>query len=285
MFAYASSAPTITGNLAVATGVGASHETQLAVVDLSTMEADKLVSSTPEGPLPQDGFTTPALLVKQGSDVYAYFTVYTDKQADPHAQSYKTGSNVYVYKLGDDTAKLLWASAQAGANTSPLALINDPEGNLYHLDTSGFLVKLSASRPPDSRPSDPTNPSKPTPKPTDPVKPDVSPTDPIEPKSTYPQAEDAFPGTRTQLNKPRDMVSLLHNAAIKAQPAPIEQQEDSATSIQDLLADAAPSDAEDADKQVLFVPVSDFPITPAVALGAVGVVTLSALAWFVFAKP
>lgn len=290
LFSQSISTPVIVGNRAVVTGVGSSQATQLAVVDLNTMRVQKFVSSTAEGPLPKGGSKAPALVVKQGNEVYAYFTAHTPTEFDPLTRTYAAGGNVYVYKLGDDVASLVYAPTKTNAHFSFSPVINDPEGNLYYLNNSGYLVKLIAPQTPPITP-DPT--PDPTPNPTPNPTPDPTPSNPTTPNPTHPQTTDVVPNTVADASKQQPTIpSILGNSEpVNVHPLIQKLQENNDASAQDAPAKESQSNSTEATgnanegTQILFVPVSEFPIASVVGFGAAGVVALALAAWLMFIKP
>jgi len=128
-------APTVTGTTAVVVGDTGDQggTTTLALVDLSSMTVTRTVTSAGGTALSAGAIKAPALVSIQSSGTYAYFTVNC------------SGGNLYVYKLGDLEASLLYAPSSANANYCDSPVICDAAGNLYYLNDSGFLVRLSAA--------------------------------------------------------------------------------------------------------------------------------------------
>ena len=112
----------------------------LAIVDLATLEA-QLVTSAEGSDLPVGGIKGAPLVSKQASGTYIYFTVNYGGTSD--YINYTSGGGVYCYKLGDAGASEVFTAA--GHNNfcdSPVA--SDSNGNLYYINDSGSLFKLSS---------------------------------------------------------------------------------------------------------------------------------------------
>ena len=140
-------APTVTGTTAVVVG-GTGDQgstTTLALVDLSSMTVTRTVTSTGGAALPVGAIKAPALVSVQLGGTYAYFTVNYADNPNSTWTGYGSGGNLYVYKLGDLEASLLYAPSSVNANYCDSPVICDAAGNLYYLNDSGFLVRLSAT--------------------------------------------------------------------------------------------------------------------------------------------
>ncbi|WP_028264009.1 PQQ-binding-like beta-propeller repeat protein [Atopobium fossor] len=275
LFSQSVSSPVISGNLAVVTGMGPSHTTQLSVVDLDTMQVQKTITHTSEGPLSKGGSKAPALLVKQGNDVYAYFSA-------------SEGGTIYVYKLGDDVASLLYTPSSINANQSHSPLIADQNGSLYYLNDSGYLVKLSIPDPTPSTPNS-NNDVVPTPAPL----PDKHP-------SPLPQRPGFVPNMSIDNSTKQHNIRVTPNAlgifaslsepqvSVK-DPKTSQTDEDKQNvadgSMQDKSAESDFSETENEGNQILFVPVEDIPMVSIIGLGAAGAVALALTAWFMLVKP
>lgn len=140
-------APAVTGTTAVVVG-GTGDQgsaTTLALVDLSSMTVTRTVTSAGGAALPAGAIKAPALVSVQSGGTYAYFTV--NYAADPNSTwtGYGSGGDLYVYKLGDLEASLLYAPSSVNANYCDSPVICDAAGNLYYLNDSGFLVRLPAT--------------------------------------------------------------------------------------------------------------------------------------------
>lgn len=131
--------PTLYGNKLIVGGE-VSGGSALAIVDLDNDFATTLVSSADGSVLPAGGIKGAPLVSVQADDAYVYFTVNYGATSD--YVSYTSGGGVYRYKMGD--AQATDAFSAAGHNNycdSPIAC--DAKGNLYYINDSGTLFKLS----------------------------------------------------------------------------------------------------------------------------------------------
>lgn len=131
--------PTLYGNKLIVGGE-VSGGSALAIVDLDNDFATTLVSSADGSVLPAGGIKGAPLVSVQADDAYVYFTVNYGATSD--YVSYTSGGGVYRYKMGD--AQATGAFSAAGHNNycdSPIAC--DAKGNLYYINDSGTLFKLS----------------------------------------------------------------------------------------------------------------------------------------------
>ena len=131
--------PTLYGNKLIVGGE-VSGGSALAIVDLDNDFAATLVSSADGSVLPAGGIKGAPLVSVQADDAYVYFTVNYGATSD--YVSYTSGGGVYRYKMGD--AQATGAFSAAGHNNycdSPIAC--DAKGNLYYINDSGTLFKLS----------------------------------------------------------------------------------------------------------------------------------------------
>lgn len=131
--------PTLYGNKLIVGGE-VSGGSALAIVDLDNDFATTLVSSADGSVLPAGGIKGAPLVSVQADDAYVYFTVNHGATSD--YVSYTSGGGVYRYKMGD--AQATGAFSAAGHNNycdSPIAC--DAKGNLYYINDSGTLFKLS----------------------------------------------------------------------------------------------------------------------------------------------
>ena len=140
-------APTVVGTTAVV--VGSTGEkgdvTTLALVDLASMRVSRTVTSVGGSALPTGGICAPALVSTQAGGSYSYFTVNFGSDPNKTWTGYGSGGNLYVYRLGDLEASLLYAPSATNANYCDSPVVCDAAGNLYYLNDSGYLVRLSAS--------------------------------------------------------------------------------------------------------------------------------------------
>lgn len=131
--------PTLYGNKLIVGGE-VSGGSALAIVDLDNDFATTLVSSADGSVLPAGGIKGAPLVSVQADDAYVYFTVNYGATSD--YVNYTSGGGVYRYKMGDTQAT--GAFSAAGHNNycdSPIAC--DAKGNLYYINDSGTLFKLS----------------------------------------------------------------------------------------------------------------------------------------------
>lgn len=131
--------PTLYGNKLIVGGE-VSGGSALAIVDLDNDFATTLVSSADGSVLPAGGIKGAPLVSVQADDTYVYFTVNYGATSD--YVNYISGGGVYRYKMGD--AQATGAFSAAGHNNycdSPIAC--DAKGNLYYINDSGTLFKLS----------------------------------------------------------------------------------------------------------------------------------------------
>lgn len=137
-------APTIVGSTAVLCGtvVGGSNATAIALVNLDTLKVEQTITRADGIELPRGGSAASALVSMQPQGTYVYFTVNWAEEPDATWSHYARGGNVYVYRMGDSEAKLLYAPGSGNANYCDSQIVCDEEGNLYYLNDSGVLVKL-----------------------------------------------------------------------------------------------------------------------------------------------
>lgn len=131
--------PTLYGNKLIVGGE-VSGGSALAIVDLDNDFATTLVSSADGSVLPAGGIKGAPLVSAQADGTYVYFTVNYGATSD--YVNYTSGGGVYRYKMGD--AQAIGAFSAAGHNNycdSPIAC--DAKGNLYYINDSGTLFKLS----------------------------------------------------------------------------------------------------------------------------------------------
>lgn len=115
------------------------NSSALAIVDLKTMSV-KLVSSSDGAALPAGGIKAAPLVSKQAGGTYVYFTV--NGAQDDNKGNRISGGGVYRYKMGDDEATLAYdASGHNEYCDSPV--VSDRYGNLYYINDSGTLFRLS----------------------------------------------------------------------------------------------------------------------------------------------
>ena len=165
-------APTLVGGKLIVGGE-TSDSSALAVIDLSTLET-QLVTSADGSAIPAGfgGIKGVPLVSEQSDGTYVYFTVNAAETTD--YVNYTSGGGVYRYKLGDAEATLIYDTS--GHNQycdSPV--ICDKDGNLYYINDSGTLFKLSGSKKNPVPTPDPDPDPEPTPDPDPTPNPDPEP--------------------------------------------------------------------------------------------------------------
>ena len=111
----------------------------LAIVDLSNFSI-QLVKTAGGRSLAEGGIKGAPLVSTNDSGTFVYFTVNNAETED--WVTYTAGGGVFSYKVGDDDAALIYDAA--GHNQycdSPV--ICDADGNLYYINDSGTLFKLT----------------------------------------------------------------------------------------------------------------------------------------------
>ena len=127
-FAGAStSTPAIANGYAFIGGDG-----RLAVVDVSTMQVVHTITATSDGTALGNVQSTPLVSVQAGG-TYAYFTF----NGRP--------GGVYCYKLGDETATVLYTPEGAAQNSCTASVQVGPDGTLYCTNDSGYYTALKAA--------------------------------------------------------------------------------------------------------------------------------------------
>lgn len=112
----------------------------LAIVDIASLKT-QLITTADGFALPAGGIKGAPLVSQQASGTYVYFTVNYGGTTD--YVNYTSGGGAYCYKLGDAEASAIYTAA--GHNNfcdSPIA--SDANGNLYYINDSGTLFKLSS---------------------------------------------------------------------------------------------------------------------------------------------
>ena len=138
------STPTISGGRAFIGGFKGNRKNKngvLAVVDLESMDVQRVMKANGEK-IPDEVKSSPLVSV-QGSETYVYFTV-NWAEGNP---SYTSGGNMYVYRLGDDEATLMFQPTPEQAQYCMASVICDEEGNLYYTNDSGHLFKIAGNGP------------------------------------------------------------------------------------------------------------------------------------------
>lgn len=133
------STPTLLDGNTLLVGGEKGNSSALAIVDLKMMSV-KLVSGSDGAALPAGGIKAAPLVSKQAEGTYVYFTV-NSAQSDNKGNRI-SGGGVYRYKMGDAEATLAYdASGHNEYCDSPV--ISDRYGNLYYINDSGTLFRLS----------------------------------------------------------------------------------------------------------------------------------------------
>lgn len=138
------STPTISGGRAFIGGFKGDWKNKngvLAVVDLDGMSVQQVLKANGEK-IPDEVKSSPLVSV-QGAETYVYFTV---NWAEGHP-SYTSGGNMYVYRLGDDEATLMFQPTPEQAQYCMASVVCDEEGNLYYTNDSGHLFKIAGNGP------------------------------------------------------------------------------------------------------------------------------------------
>lgn len=138
------STPTISGGRAFIGGFKGDWKNKngvLAVVDLDGMSVRQVLKANGEK-IPDEVKSSPLVSV-QGAETYVYFTV---NWAEGYP-SYTSGGNMYVYRLGDDEATLMFQPTPEQAQYCMASVICDEEGNLYYTNDSGHLFKIAGNGP------------------------------------------------------------------------------------------------------------------------------------------
>lgn len=137
------STPTIVDGTAYVGGCTANGTGVLAVIDVDTMTVSRSVTSyNADGEkqsLPADVKSNP-LVSKQASGTYVYFTCN------------KTPGGIYLYRVGDENATMLFMPGGADQNYSMSSIICGPDGMLYYTNDSGnlFAIKGVETKPGNS---------------------------------------------------------------------------------------------------------------------------------------
>lgn len=125
--ATSTSTPAVSGGLAFVCGMDADGYGTLSVIDLATMKVRKTVRA-------DKGASQSAPLVSvRGGETYVYFTC----NALP--------GGVYAYKLGDDSAHMIFSPGEKYRDYCTASVICDERGNLYYANDSGYLFKLQGA--------------------------------------------------------------------------------------------------------------------------------------------
>ena len=105
--------------------------TGISVVDVETMQVLYTITTTSDGSSLGNVQSTPLVSV-QASGSYAYFTF----NGMP--------GGVYCYKLGDETATVLYTPDEDMQNYGTASVVAGPDGTLYYTNDSGYYIALKA---------------------------------------------------------------------------------------------------------------------------------------------
>ncbi len=118
------STPTLRDGMLYVGGSRADYTGVLAVIDASTLKVVDTVS------LPASVQCAPLVLTGADGGTYAYFTCNT------------TPGGVYVYRVGDSAAQLIYTPDESEQNYCMKSLIVDSNGQLYYSNDSGTFFAL-----------------------------------------------------------------------------------------------------------------------------------------------
>ena len=163
--AYSVATPTVVGDTAVVVGKTPDNKSAaLALIDLGTMSVTRTVTKADGEAIAPAAIASAPLVSTQQDGTWCYFTRNYATYGETGAVT--AGGDLYVYRIGDAEAHLLYAPDATVAQYCDSPVIADAAGSLYYLNDSGYLVKLAAQAKTD----------KPTDKPSD--KPDTPQDDP-----------------------------------------------------------------------------------------------------------
>lgn len=142
--AYSTSTPAIVGGYAFVGGLGEGKmwlaPGMLSVVDLSSMTVVSSITKADGSDIRGEIKSAPLVSV-QGDEAYVYFT------SNKVSNSFDAGGGVYVYRLGDAQAKVLFQPKSDMVQYCMASVICDEEGNLYYTNDSGHLFKIAGNGP------------------------------------------------------------------------------------------------------------------------------------------
>lgn len=141
---YSTSTPTFSGNYAFIGGrlTTGRHPYQgvLSIVNLSDMSVEQIKQADGKD-LSWESKSTPLVSVVDG-ETYVYFTL---NGADGNWPTYTSGGGVYMYRLGDEQARLLFDATGEYANYCMASIAADSNGNLFYTNDSGHLFCIKAT--------------------------------------------------------------------------------------------------------------------------------------------
>lgn len=129
--AYSTSTPTIAGGKAYVGGSSADYKGVLAVIDLATMDVQRITTLDGGAAIPAEVKGAPLVSTRNGR-TYVYFT------------SNALPGGLYVYRLGDAQAASLYVPEGDLANYCMASAFAGSDGTLYYLNDSGHLFALKA---------------------------------------------------------------------------------------------------------------------------------------------
>lgn len=142
--AYSTSTPAIVGGYAFVGGLGEGKmwlaPGMLSVVDLSSMTVVSSITKADGSDIRGEIKSAPLVSV-QDDEAYVYFT------SNKVSNSFDAGGGVYVYRLGDAQAKVLFQPKSDMVQYCMASVICDEEGNLYYTNDSGHLFKIAGNGP------------------------------------------------------------------------------------------------------------------------------------------
>ena len=140
--AYSTSTPTVSGGRAYVGGSGSDFSSRLAIIDLASMTVERVVNAVDGSPMMAGGIVCTPLVSVQQSGTYVYFTI---NGAEGDYPTYTAGGGIYVYRLGDEDAHVLFEPESGLKNYCMASILCDPDGNLYYFNDSGHLFKICGS--------------------------------------------------------------------------------------------------------------------------------------------
>lgn len=142
--AYSTSTPAIVGGYAFVGGLGEGKmwlaPGMLSVVDLSSMTVVSSITKADGSDIRGEIKSAPLVSV-QDDEAYVYFT------SNKVSNSFDAGGGVYVYRLGDAQAKVLFQPKPDMVQYCMASVICDEEGNLYYTNDSAHLFKIAGNGP------------------------------------------------------------------------------------------------------------------------------------------
>ena len=140
--AYSTSTPTVSGGRAYVGGSGSDFSSRLAIIDLASLTVERVVNAVDGSPMMTGGIVCTPLVSTQQSGTYVYFTI---NGAEGDYPTYTAGGGIYVYRLGDEDAHVLFEPESGLKNYCMASILCDPDGNLYYFNDSGHLFKICGS--------------------------------------------------------------------------------------------------------------------------------------------